>query len=86
VLSITPKNGLGNLSPISIGACLIVITFALAYLILQKATFKGIEGNSFYGLAIGFTATAMAYTLGDISGGAFNPAVAIGAFLVGLFT
>ena len=86
MLNIKPKNGLGNLSPIGIGACLIVITFALAYLILHKATFKGIEGNSFYGLAIGFTATAMAYTLGDISGGAFNPAVAIGAFLGGLFT
>jgi aquaporin Z len=36
-------------------------------------------GNSFYGLAIGFTVTVMAFALGPISGGAFNPpAVAIG--------
>jgi aquaporin Z len=56
-------------------------TFALAYVILNVATTKSNEGNSFYGLAIGFTVTAMAYTLGGISGGAFNPAVAIGITL-----
>ena len=54
-------------------------TFALVYVVLNTATAKGTEGNSFYGLAIGFTVTAMAYALGGISGGAFNPAVAIGA-------
>ena len=56
-------------------------TFALAYVILNVATTKSNEGNSHYGLAIGFTVTAMAYTLGGISGGAFNPAVAIGITL-----
>jgi aquaporin Z len=35
-------------------------------------------GNSNYGLAIGFTVMAMAYAVGSVSGGAFNPAVAIG--------
>ena len=54
-------------------------TFALVYVVLQTATAKGTNGNSFYGLAIGFTVTAMAYALGGVSGGAFNPAVAIGA-------
>ena len=34
-----------------------------------------------YGLAIGFTVTAMAYALGGVSGGAFNPAVAAGVSL-----
>ncbi len=53
-------------------------TFALAYVVLNVATSKGTSGNSFYGLAIGFTVTAMAYSLGGISGGAFNPAVALG--------
>ena len=53
-------------------------TFALAYVVLNVATAKGTDGNSFYGLAIGFTVTAMAYSLGGISGGAFNPAVAVG--------
>lgn len=56
-------------------------TFALAYVVLQTATTKSTEGNSYYGLAIGFTVTAMAYALGGISGGAFNPAVAIGVTL-----
>jgi len=48
------------------------------------ATAKGTEGNSFYGLAIGFTVTAMAYEFGGISGGAFNPAVAVGVSLAGM--
>jgi len=59
-------------------------TFALAYVVLNVATAKGTSGNSFYGLAIGFTVLAMAYTLGDISGGAFNPAVAFCASMLKL--
>jgi aquaporin Z len=59
--------------------------FALVYVVLNVATAKGTAGNSFYGLAIGFTVLAMAYALGGISGGAFNPAVAIGATVMGLF-
>ncbi|HEV2320641.1 MAG TPA: aquaporin [Verrucomicrobiae bacterium] len=53
-------------------------TFALAYVVLNVATAKSTAGNSFYGLAIGFTIMTMAFALGGISGGAFNPAVAIG--------
>lgn len=53
-------------------------TFALCYVVLNVATAKGTAGNSFYGLAIGFTVTVMAYALGGVSGGAFNPAVAVG--------
>jgi len=53
-------------------------TFALVWVVLNTATTKSNEGNSFYGLAIGFTVTAMAYGLGGISGGAFNPAVGLG--------
>jgi len=53
-------------------------TFALAYVVLNVATAKATSGNSFYGLAIGLTITAMAFALGGISGGAFNPAVATG--------
>ncbi|MEO8768441.1 MAG: aquaporin [Ferruginibacter sp.] len=56
----------------------VIGTFALAYVVLNVATAKGTAGNMFYGLAIGFTVVAMAYALGPISGGAFNPAVAIG--------
>jgi aquaporin Z len=53
-------------------------TFALAYVVLNVATSKDTAGNSYYGLAIGFTVLAMAYAFGSISGGAFNPAVAVG--------
>ena len=53
-------------------------TFALCYVVLNTATAKGTAGNSNYGLAIGFTVMTMAFALGGISGGAFNPAVATG--------
>ena len=53
-------------------------TLALCYVVLNVTTSKNTAGNNFYGLAIGFTVTAMAYCLGNISGGVFNPAVAIG--------
>ncbi len=56
----------------------LVGTFALCYVVLNVATAKGTSGNSFYGLAIGFTVVVMAFALGGISGGAFNPAVATG--------
>jgi aquaporin Z len=46
------------------------------------ATAKANEGNSYFGLAIGFTVFAMASSLGSFSGGAFNPAVAIGAIVM----
>lgn len=60
-------------------------TFALAWVVLNVATAKGTEGNSFYGLAIGFTVVVGALAVGGISGGAFNPAIALGAMVTGLF-
>jgi aquaporin Z len=59
-------------------------TFALAYVVLNVATTKANAGNSFYGLAIGFTVTSGAFAVGAISGGAFNPAVATGCLIMGL--
>ena len=59
-------------------------TFALCYVVLNVATAKGTNGNSFYGLAIGFTVLTGAYSVGAISGGAFNPAVAVGITVMGL--
>src|SRR5205823_7217811 len=44
------------------------------------------SGNSFYGLAIGMTVMTGAFAVGDISGGAFNPAVAIGISILGIST
>jgi aquaporin Z len=59
-------------------------TFALCYVVLNVATAKGTSGNSFYGLAIGFTVLTGAYCVGGISGGAFNPAVAVGITIMGI--
>jgi aquaporin Z len=61
-----------------------VFTFALGWVVLNVATARGTHGNSFYGLAIGFTVVAGAYAVGGISGGVFNPAIALGAMVSGL--
>jgi len=61
-----------------------LFTFALVFVVLNVATAKGTSGNSFYGLAIGMTVMTGAFAVGNISGGAFNPAVAIGIMIMGL--
>jgi aquaporin Z len=61
-----------------------LFTFALVYVVLNAATAEGTSGNSFYGLAIGMTVMTGAFAVGDISGGAFNPAVAVGISMLGL--
>jgi aquaporin Z len=63
----------------------LLFTFALCYVVLNVATSKDQPGNSFFGLAIGFTVVAGAFAVGGISGGAFNPAVTLGAASGGLF-
>jgi aquaporin Z len=59
-------------------------TFALTYTVLNVATAKGTSGNSFYGWAIGMAVMFSAYAFGWISGGAFNPAVAVGLGQLGI--
>ena len=61
-----------------------LFTFALAWVVLNVATAKATNGNSFYGLAIGFTVMAGAFAVGPVSGGVFNPAVAVGITAMGL--
>jgi len=63
-----------------------LFTFALVYVVLNVATAKATSGNSFYGLAIGMTVMTGAFAVGNISGGAFNPAVAVGISAMGLST
>jgi aquaporin Z len=60
-----------------------LFTFALVYVVLNAATAEGTSGNSFYGLAIGMTVMTGAFAVGNISGGAFNPAVAVGITMMG---
>jgi aquaporin Z len=78
--SVTP------LQPTTVPALLaeFLFTFALVYVVLNAATANGTSGNSFYGLAIGFTVMVGAFSVGNISGGAFNPAVAVGISVIGL--
>ncbi|HEX9780667.1 MAG TPA: aquaporin [bacterium] len=64
----------------------LVFTFALAFVVLSVATSKKSAGNSYFGLAIGFTLLVGVSAGGAISGGAFNPAVAVGITLLGLST
>ena len=59
-------------------------TFALCLVVLQTATSSKTQGNSYYGLAIGFTIVVAAFAGGGVSGGAFNPAVGTGPILVSL--
>jgi aquaporin Z len=74
-----PGEGAGALRPLVVE---FLYTFALALVVLNSATAAKTKGNSFYGLAIGFTITVGAFAGGPISGGAFNPAVGTGPILV----
>ncbi len=73
-----------NSSLIPIFLAELVFTFALCFVILFVATSKKTEGNSYYGLAIGLTLIIGAYAVGSVSGGAFNPAVALDITVMGL--
>lgn len=77
----TPAPGAG----VTNAAALLVeflFTFALCLVVLHVATSKRTEGNSYYGLAIGFTIVVAAFAGGGISGGAFNPAVGTGPTVI----
>jgi aquaporin Z len=63
----------------------LLFTFALCYVMLNVATSKAQQGNSFFGLAIGLTVAAGGLAVGGISGGAFNPAVSLGGAAAGMF-
>jgi aquaporin Z len=79
--------GLGTAAEYNVAAKLLaefLFTFALVYVVLNSATAKGTEGNSFYGLAIGFIVLVGAFAVGPVSGGAFNPAVAVGVTSMGV--
>ena len=61
-----------------------LFTFALAFVVLNVTTAKSTEGNSYFGFAIGFTVLVGAYAVGSVSGGVFNPAVAVGITIMGI--
>jgi len=75
-----------NLSPgaghslVAAGLCEMLYTFMLCFVVLNVAVAKknAEEGGQYFGLAIGFVIVAGAYGAGAVSGGCFNPAVALG--------
>lgn len=62
------------------GLCELLYTFMLTFVVMNVAAAKknADEKNQYYGLAIAFTVIAGAYGAGAVSGGCFNPAVALG--------
>jgi len=64
----------------------LMFTYLLVFVILNVATHPNLEGNSFYGFAIGLTVMTGAYCVGPLTGGVFNPAVSIGPSLIDLVT
>lgn len=60
----------------------LLFTFVLSSVYLAVTTSNKLKGNYIYGLAIGFTVLAGAFSVGNITGGAFNPAVALGPQLM----
>ena len=63
-----------------------LFTCVLCYVVLQVATSAKSAGNSYYGLAIGLTVIGASYAAAPISGAEFNPAVAVGAAIMGLMS
>ena len=61
----------------------LLFTFALVWVILHVAMSEETKGNPYFGIAIGGTVMAGAFAVGSISGGAFNPAVALGLIIMG---
>lgn len=78
-----------SISPIELNAgrailAEILFTFVLVFVILNVALSASLKGNSFYGLAIGLVVLGGIYSVGDISGAVFNPAVAFGITTMGI--
>ena len=58
-----------------------IFTFLLVTVVLNTAVSEEQKNNQFYGAAIGLTIMAAALAGGEISGGAFNPAVGVSPLL-----
>eukprot|EP00933_Yihiella_yeosuensis_P026281 TRINITY_DN2039_c1_g1_i1.p1 TRINITY_DN2039_c1_g1~~TRINITY_DN2039_c1_g1_i1.p1 ORF type:complete len:458 (+),score=88.67 TRINITY_DN2039_c1_g1_i1:135-1508(+) len=74
--NLAPAMGFGWVNAIM---CELLYTCMLCFVVLNVAAAKknAYEKNQYYGLAIGFVIIAGAYSAGAVSGGCFNPAVAL---------
>ena len=64
----------------------LIFTLALGYVVLNVTSAPDTKGNSFYGLAIGFTVATGIFAVGKTTGGVFNLAVALGGGVTGALT
>merc|ERR1719191_1517777 len=56
----------------------VIYTSMLCFVVLNVRFASKLQGNHFYGLAVGFVIIAGGYAAGGISGAILNPAVALG--------
>ena len=61
----------------------LIFTFLLAYVVLCVAVSSVTKSSQFFGLAIGFCVVVGGFAMGNVSGGALNPAVSVGLALSG---
>ena len=81
------KDSSATIATYEVGPALVsefLFAFALCFVVLNVATAKSTDGNSYFGFAIGFTVMVGAFAVGAISGGVFNPAVAVGITIMGM--
>ncbi len=78
-ITLAPGSGVSAFSAVLVE---LLFTFALVLTVLNVACSEKTKGNSYYGLAIGFTIVVAAFAGGWVSGGAFNPAVGTGPTVI----
>ena len=84
LVAIPPFASEASFSVIPMAVCEFLFTFALCYVVLNTATSDDTKGNSYYGLAIGATVLVGLIGTAGICYGAFNPAVALGIYTMGI--
>ena len=81
------KDNFATTATYDVGPALVaefLFAFALCFVVLNVATAKSTDSNSYFGFAIGFTVMVGAFAVGPLSGGVFNPAVAVGITIMGM--
>jgi aquaporin Z len=81
---VVPAPG-ANINLLQAGLVEILLAFVFCLVVLTVATTERYRGVSIFGFAIGFTVPALAAFGGPISGGLFNPAIAIGSHIFAAF-
>lgn len=84
IVAIPPYANETSFSMIPMIICEFLFTFALCYTVLHTATSEDNRGNSYFGLAIGSIVLVGLLATAGTCYGAFNPAVAVGVFTMGI--